>query len=328
MPDDLGQTLETGSFAANPGSFTDNGRRVNRALILSSLLHAGAIATVAWLTLSPGATFVKTQAISVEVIPSNVTEAVDTPDQNATSAATPSAEQSAQAAERQPEPAPATDQTPTQAENLKAEPAQQSLSQPERTPPNPEPQQTAEAEPAPAQEASQADAPPEPALTAPQPDTATPDSAPSPAVRGSRQAAIEPSEPKPNSSPPKRTQSNPARPRPAKPVAQTGPGAAPSKSNRVSAQTGSSSSYRNLVLSRVLANKPRPSGVTRSYVMTVDFSVAASGGLASARISRSSGAAALDQSALDAVRNASPFPPPPPGAARRFSYTFTFTAPR
>lgn len=49
---------------------------------------------------------------------------------------------------------------------------------------------------------------------------------------------------------------------------------------------------------------------------TVAFTVASNGSVRSARLTGSSGVAALDQAALDAVRRASPFPPIPDGAGR------------
>ncbi|CUH39285.1 hypothetical protein JSE7799_02009 [Jannaschia seosinensis] len=52
---------------------------------------------------------------------------------------------------------------------------------------------------------------------------------------------------------------------------------------------------------------------------TVAFSIAASGGLASAQIARSSGSPALDRAAVQLVQRAAPFPAPPPGAQRTFS---------
>ncbi|MER9790832.1 TonB family protein [Mesorhizobium sp. M0213] len=49
---------------------------------------------------------------------------------------------------------------------------------------------------------------------------------------------------------------------------------------------------------------------------TVAFTVASNGSVRSARLTGSSGVAALDKAALDAVRRASPFPPIPEGAGR------------
>lgn len=49
---------------------------------------------------------------------------------------------------------------------------------------------------------------------------------------------------------------------------------------------------------------------------TVAFTVASNGSVRSARLTGSSGVAALDKAALDAIRRASPFPPIPEGAGR------------
>jgi protein TonB len=76
------------------------------------------------------------------------------------------------------------------------------------------------------------------------------------------------------------------------------------------------------VRARVAGNKPATSGYRGRAV--VAFGVTRSGGLAYARIRRSSGSAALDRLALGAVRGAAPFPPPPPGATRQFSIPFNF----
>lgn len=54
----------------------------------------------------------------------------------------------------------------------------------------------------------------------------------------------------------------------------------------------------------------------------VAFTVSANGALGGLRIARSSGSAALDKAALDAVRRAAPFPPIPDGAGRA-SWPFT-----
>ncbi len=91
---------------------------------------------------------------------------------------------------------------------------------------------------------------------------------------------------------------------------------------RASASRGSSLRYASYVRARVAGNKPSSSGYRGRVV--VAFGVTRSGGLAFARIRRSSGSAALDRLALGAVRGAAPFPPPPPGARREFSIPFTF----
>ncbi|MEM1372481.1 MAG: TonB family protein, partial [Pseudomonadota bacterium] len=56
----------------------------------------------------------------------------------------------------------------------------------------------------------------------------------------------------------------------------------------------------------------------------VRFSISSNGGLASARISSSSGSAQVDQAALDHVRRAAPFPRPPRGAQTSFVVPLQF----
>ncbi len=62
-------------------------------------------------------------------------------------------------------------------------------------------------------------------------------------------------------------------------------------------------------------------GVGRGSV-TVGFTVAKDGGLASVKVLQTSGNADLDQVALDHIRRSAPFPPPPEGAGRSFSFEF------
>jgi protein TonB len=96
-------------------------------------------------------------------------------------------------------------------------------------------------------------------------------------------------------------------------------------SGRVSASRGSIVSYAARVRSQVARHKPPgrgPRGTAR-----VSFGVSRSGGLAYARLTRSSGSAALDRAAVAAVRRAAPFGAPPAGASAaqlRFSIPFYF----
>lgn len=91
---------------------------------------------------------------------------------------------------------------------------------------------------------------------------------------------------------------------------------------RVSASRGSAINYAAKVRARVAARKPGGAGQRGTVV--VSFGVSSAGGLAYARIARSSGNGALDRRVLSAVRRAAPFPRPPPGATRRFSIPFYF----
>lgn len=93
-------------------------------------------------------------------------------------------------------------------------------------------------------------------------------------------------------------------------------------SGRVSASRGSAINYAAKVRARVASR--RPGGAGQRGTVVVSFGVAPSGGLAYARISRSSGSGALDRRVLTAVRSAAPFPRPPPGATRQFSIPFYF----
>jgi protein TonB len=81
---------------------------------------------------------------------------------------------------------------------------------------------------------------------------------------------------------------------------------------RVSASTGTILTYAALVRARVAGN--RPTGSTAGGTAVVAFGLTSTGGLAYARIARSSGNAINDGVALAAVRGAAPFPPPPTGA--------------
>ncbi|MFN3746286.1 MAG: cell envelope integrity protein TolA [Hyphomicrobiaceae bacterium] len=101
--------------------------------------------------------------------------------------------------------------------------------------------------------------------------------------------------------------------------------ASTSSAARVSASPGSAINYAALVRARVASRKPPGPGKRGTVVVT--FGVSRSGGLAFASILRSSGDAELDRTVLSAVRSAAPFPPPPEGASlrqRQFSMPFDF----
>jgi protein TonB len=83
------------------------------------------------------------------------------------------------------------------------------------------------------------------------------------------------------------------------------------------AGNAAASNYPGLVMRKLSrAGKPR---VNARGTAVVAFSIAATGGLSSVSLARSSGSAALDQAALQLVRGAGPFPKPPAGARRSFS---------
>jgi protein TonB len=94
------------------------------------------------------------------------------------------------------------------------------------------------------------------------------------------------------------------------------------RTGRISASSGSALNYAALVRARVAARKPGGNGGRGTVV--VAFSVSRSGGLTSARISRSSGNSSLDGRVLAAVRSVGPFPPPPAGANLNFTMPFYF----
>ena len=97
------------------------------------------------------------------------------------------------------------------------------------------------------------------------------------------------------------------------------------KGGRASASAGSIMGYAAQVRARVARNSPSGAGARGTAV--VSFGVTSSGGLAYARLSRSSGVSSLDSAAVSAVRRAAPFPKPPAGASSSqlsFSVPFHF----
>ena len=80
------------------------------------------------------------------------------------------------------------------------------------------------------------------------------------------------------------------------------------------------STYPGLVL-RQIERTRKPAHAARGTVV-VSFRVAASGALASARVTRSTGDPSLERVALDHIRRAAPFPPPPAGAETDFRFEF------
>lgn len=76
---------------------------------------------------------------------------------------------------------------------------------------------------------------------------------------------------------------------------------------------GGIGSYGGVVRARVDRNKPR--GMNGRGTVIVTIGVSPSGGLRFARLSRSSGNAALDRAAMAAVQRSAPFPDPPAGAS-------------
>jgi len=93
------------------------------------------------------------------------------------------------------------------------------------------------------------------------------------------------------------------------------------------ASSAEAAGYQGEVLGRIAAQKRYPEAAREhgaQGVAIVRFSIAASGQLAGASLSRSAGDPLLDAEALATVRRASPFPPPPAGAPRNFSVPLSY----
>ena len=255
---------------------------------------------------SPGAHTVPTEAISIEIVPSDVLEAAHT---------SPTPEASAAASAVQSDPGTIEDVT---------------AASPARTEPVEPPEKPTPAEP------EAATAPESPSESHDNPAEARDETSPEPALEQAA-APAEPEEiPPPAVSPPqppeKTKRATPPPPRKAN-KAPSKKGGAPSRAEkgsapstaRVSASRGAVISYAAIVRARVASR--RPAGPGKRGTVVVTFGVSRSGGLAFASISRSSGDAGLDRTVLSAVRSAAPFPTPPAGASPgqlRFSMPFYF----
>jgi protein TonB len=84
----------------------------------------------------------------------------------------------------------------------------------------------------------------------------------------------------------------------------------------------SGSAYRAQVWAKLAAHRPK---LGLSGSATVIFTIGPSGALRSVRIARSSGNAALDERARDAVRNAAPFPAPLSGLSASYLIQIYFS---
>ncbi len=96
--------------------------------------------------------------------------------------------------------------------------------------------------------------------------------------------------------------------------------AAPTRAQAVAPGNAAASNYPGEVLRRIQRTRQARSPA-RGQVL-VAFSLDDRGALASLTLARSSGHPGLDQTALDHIRRAAPFPPPPNGAQRQFSFEF------
>ena len=95
---------------------------------------------------------------------------------------------------------------------------------------------------------------------------------------------------------------------------------APARAQASAQGNAAASNYPGEVLRRI--QRTRQARSPARGTVLVAFAVGNNGGLASVSVARSSGHAALDQTALDHIRRAAPFPPPPTGAQRQFSFEF------
>lgn len=71
-------------------------------------------------------------------------------------------------------------------------------------------------------------------------------------------------------------------------------------------------------ISRIRKPRTKTNGTT-----VIQFAIASSGALQSARVAQSSGSQQFDRAVLQIVQRAAPFPAPPPGARRNFSVKFS-----
>lgn len=103
--------------------------------------------------------------------------------------------------------------------------------------------------------------------------------------------------------------------------------AAARQSSRGSSRVLSPARWQSRLLAHLERRKRYPSAARRSKqqgVALVRFRIDANGKVLSARLSRSSGFAALDQEAISMVRRASPVPAPPPGVNRNITVPVRF----
>jgi protein TonB len=296
---------------------TDADRTSVRALaitassVVSLVLHGSVLAAVLLFSdPEPGAIALPTEAISIEIVPSDVLEAArasPSPEASASASSVQSdpgsVESVAAASSTRPEPvehAPESRTTPpriSEATDNSSAIGDIQVDVLDETPQSTEPalkQAAASAEP---EEASP-------------PPTAAP---PQPVAEKAKRAAP----PHPRNTHKESSRKGGAPSRAAKGSA--------SSSARVSASPGAVINYAAVVRARVASRKPPGPGKRGTVLVT--FGVSRSGGLAFASISRSSGDVGLDRTVLSAVRSAAPFPPPPPGASPgqlRFSMPFYF----
>ena len=289
------------------------------SVILSLALHAGAAAAfLVWFEPKPGAISAPTEAITIELIASEVIEAAEPAASTATAAANaPDAQagstHEAPAREEQDTPEPPAESPPQRTEH------ETSLTGESR----PEPDETREAL---TKRHAKATSPDEP-LAIPEFSVAAPDAhepleVARPPLAAPATPANPPNHPAKQSARNKSKASVPSRKGGAPSRAEHGSKAAAA---RASASTGAALNYASIVRARVASRRPPGQGQRGTVYIT--FGVSPSGGLTFANVSRSSGDPSLDRNVLAAVRSAAPFPAPPSGASlrqRQFSMPFHF----
>lgn len=318
------------------------------SVVASVALHgAAAAAMLVWFEPRPGAISVPTEAISVEIVSSDVVEATERAALAEASAAASAPDVQAGSAHEAPEQQQAEKHEPATPQPAK-EPAEEADHEPpgeiepapeaaEAPPADVEPLEKARPPVAQAAPAEQETAKLDEALVevvpedeeAPAKASDVPEQPQTKDIRKSEPpAAVRPPQKTPEQKETKdkstrsKTASTPSRKGGDPSRATRGSKATPA---RASASTGAAINYAAIVRARVASR--RPPGQGQRGTVQVTFGVSPSGGLTFASVSRSSGDPTLDRSVLAAVRSAAPFPAPPAGASlrqRQFSMPFHF----
>jgi protein TonB len=144
----------------------------------------------------------------------------------------------------------------------------------------------------------------------------TPDPVPHQAEPATKKQQQEPAKKKPaEKAKPKQKKAKPDQSAQEQQASATG-----SKASSRPAAQGSANAWGNSVLKKI---RKTPRRLASGHgIVRVGFVVAADGGLASAKVLKSSGDASLDAMAVDHIRRAAPFAPPPGDAVRMLSFEF------
>lgn len=186
-------------------------------------------------------------------------------------------------------------------------------------PPAPEPPRPEAAQPEPKPELPKPETPkPLPAKPTPRPAPRAPAPTPAQAAAVTENAPAAPA-----------ATNEPAQPvmssEPAEPAAAASAPAAPAVSvGAPNARNVERDDYLRMVWSRIMRH--RPARVPFAGLTRLRFTLATDGTLVDVEVAETSGSGVLDRAALDAVRQAAPFPPPPPlsADALRFEIPFQF----